>query len=229
VLVTIAVIGVLISILAPSLASVRDTAQQVVCRSNVRQLGIGIDLYAEDYKGVVPASKAADLPSGSIETMTLRFGAAPANLSNHWDGLGQLYILDYLPAPKLYYCPSHKGNNPFARYVDQWGGRDGVIVGNYQYRGHGPVLMTVTTNTNTMPVTTVLASIRPSAAIVSDGLRTQADFNHVIGANVLRSDLSVGWFNDSSGRIFDHLPKDGQPPSPATVDSAWSELDSGAH
>lgn len=225
VLVTIAVIGVLISILAPSLSSVRETAQQVICRSNVRQLGIGIDLYAEDYKGAVPASKAIDFPSGSVETMTLRFGAAPAGYSNHWDGLGNLYSLDYLPAPKLYYCPSHKGNNPFARYADQWAGRDGIIVGNYQYRGHGPVQTAHPVGMAPVPQTTVLASMRPGAALVSDGLRSQSDFNHVVGANVLRSDLSVNWFNDNSGRLFDGLSKDGQPPNPLVIDQAWSELD----
>ena len=51
-LVSIAIIALLTGILLPSLASARATARQSVCTSNLRQLGLSVHTYANDYKGV---------------------------------------------------------------------------------------------------------------------------------------------------------------------------------
>src|SRR6187401_2774510 len=56
VLVTLAVISVLIGLLLPTLSGVRETTRQVVCRSNVRQIGFGIILFADDRAGKLPPS-----------------------------------------------------------------------------------------------------------------------------------------------------------------------------
>jgi prepilin-type N-terminal cleavage/methylation domain-containing protein/prepilin-type processing-associated H-X9-DG protein len=53
-LVVIAIIGVLASMLLPALSSSKARAKQAACLSNLRQLGLGIIMYAEDYKGHVP-------------------------------------------------------------------------------------------------------------------------------------------------------------------------------
>src|SRR3954463_9909436 len=49
-LVVIAIIALLISILLPSLGNARKTAWTVVCQSNLRQLGIAIQMYLSDQK-----------------------------------------------------------------------------------------------------------------------------------------------------------------------------------
>lgn len=49
-LVVIAIIALLISILLPSLASARDAARDVICKSNLRQIGLGIQMYLDDQK-----------------------------------------------------------------------------------------------------------------------------------------------------------------------------------
>ena len=53
-LVVVAIIAVLISILVPSLKAAREQAKQVVCLSNLRQVGMIFSYYAEDNKGDVP-------------------------------------------------------------------------------------------------------------------------------------------------------------------------------
>jgi type II secretory pathway pseudopilin PulG len=210
-----AVIAVLISLLAPSLSSVRETAHQVVCRSNTRQIGIGLNMYAEDNEDRLPPTANLDVQHNAPwETMTLRF------VNSAWDGLGHLYNTEYLPAPKLYYCPSHKGNNPFAEFGDRWAGQPGAIVGNYQFRGRGPAGAPMG-----HPSTRYLGEIKGSAALVSDGMRNQSDFNHVVGTNILRADLSVKWFADTNGRLFGAIPKDGQLPSAAGFEGTWTILD----
>jgi prepilin-type N-terminal cleavage/methylation domain-containing protein len=52
-LVVIAIIALLVSILLPSLASARLTAQDVVCKSNLKQIGLGVQMYMDDQKDPV--------------------------------------------------------------------------------------------------------------------------------------------------------------------------------
>jgi len=219
VLVTMAVVAVLISLLAPSLTSVRETAHQVICRSNVRQIGIGIYQYAEENGERVPT--ATVVVGTPWDTVTLRL---PGGSTDAWDGLGRLYAGGYLPAPKLYYCPSHRGNHRYQQYSPQWGGQSGAIVGNYQYRAGGPMADYPAHNPNA-PSTIFLSKIRGSAALLSDGLRSQSDFNHIIGANVLRADLAVDWYRDQGGTLYEMLTKDDGTPTQSGMLAAWLRLD----
>jgi prepilin-type N-terminal cleavage/methylation domain-containing protein/prepilin-type processing-associated H-X9-DG protein len=54
-LVVVAIISLLVSILLPSLTKAKDLAKQVVCESNLRQIGSGFIFYAEDSGGFLPA------------------------------------------------------------------------------------------------------------------------------------------------------------------------------
>lgn len=53
-LVVIGIIALLISILLPSLAKARSAALRVQCLSNIRQMGLAMQLYANDNKGFYP-------------------------------------------------------------------------------------------------------------------------------------------------------------------------------
>ena len=53
-LVVIGIIALLISILLPSLNRARASAQNVVCLSNLRQVGTGLFLYADGHDGMLP-------------------------------------------------------------------------------------------------------------------------------------------------------------------------------
>lgn len=61
-LVVIAIIAVLVAILLPALRKAREQAISVQCLSNLRQCGIGMQLYANAYRGIVPASGAISNP-----------------------------------------------------------------------------------------------------------------------------------------------------------------------
>ncbi|GJQ28533.1 MAG: hypothetical protein HBSAPP03_04170 [Phycisphaerae bacterium] len=51
-LVVIAVIALLIGILLPSLSKAREAGRAVICRSNIRQVGLAMFTYAGDYKTI---------------------------------------------------------------------------------------------------------------------------------------------------------------------------------
>ena len=53
-LVVIAIIAILAAILFPVFVSARARARQTTCASNMRQLGLGIRMYADDYDGIMP-------------------------------------------------------------------------------------------------------------------------------------------------------------------------------
>jgi type II secretory pathway pseudopilin PulG len=230
VLVTLGVVAILISLLLPSLGRVRETAHQVICRSNVRQIGIGIAMYAEDnVDRLINSVNIA--PDGNTstgrpwDTAALRLTVQPGNIPGRWDGLGRLYDLEYLPAPKLFYCPSHHGRNSYQDFENEWAARSpAAIYGNFQYRGRGPVAFQPSGGGRQ---SIFLSEISPNSAIVADSMRSQADFNHRIGANVLRANNSVDWYSDSGGRFIQLLPREGENPLTSVFEDLWQNLDDG--
>jgi hypothetical protein len=109
----------------------------------------------------------------------------------------------------VFYCPAHAGDYPFARFSNQWSGSMGAIVANYQYRGD------LNLSDDTL-----------QAALVTDSLRTRSDFNHKVGANVLRGDFSVVWFADQNRAIYSSLPESESDEDAAEkINTAWRRLD----
>ncbi|MFA0744041.1 MAG: hypothetical protein LASZOEIN_000829, partial [Candidatus Fervidibacter sp.] len=53
-LVVIAIIAILAAILFPVFSRVRDKARQAVCTSNMKNIGMAFQMYAQDYDGKFP-------------------------------------------------------------------------------------------------------------------------------------------------------------------------------
>lgn len=232
ILVSISVIAVLIGILLPSLGSVNRAARRVVCASNIRQIGLGMRSYADMWQGSLPPSsfvpgwnttRATTYRPG--EMMKLRVASDSQGLwNNSWDGLGRLFSNGDLPAPKLFFCPAHTGEHNFNLYANAFGPDPREIISNYQYRGRAGT-----------DLSRNLDSIIPlESALVSDGMSSKSDFNHITGMNVLRGDQSVVWFPDTDRSFWYSLP-DGGPDSDGgagdeasanrAVEAAWLKLD----
>ena len=63
-LTVIAIIGILAAIIIPVVGKVRSTARTSQSISNLRQIGMGINLYAEDNKGLIPDDNSIENVSG---------------------------------------------------------------------------------------------------------------------------------------------------------------------
>ena len=53
-LVVVSIIALLVSILLPALGKARESARRMICQSTLKQLGLGIELYAADNNGLYP-------------------------------------------------------------------------------------------------------------------------------------------------------------------------------
>ncbi len=59
-LVVIAIIAILAAMLLPALARAREQARRAVCISNLKQIGLAIKMYSQDYNENFPDSPAAE-------------------------------------------------------------------------------------------------------------------------------------------------------------------------
>jgi prepilin-type N-terminal cleavage/methylation domain-containing protein/prepilin-type processing-associated H-X9-DG protein len=74
-LIVIGIIALLISILLPALTRARESANAVVCMSNMRQFGLGIQMYADQNKGELPQKG----PDGSSPAQAFGQNGQPYN------------------------------------------------------------------------------------------------------------------------------------------------------
>jgi prepilin-type N-terminal cleavage/methylation domain-containing protein/prepilin-type processing-associated H-X9-DG protein len=96
-LVVIAIIAILASILFPVFGRARENARRSSCQSNLKQIGLGIMQYTQDYDERFPLSRTNNVSVGGT-----RNGALTDNVP--W----QYTIQPYVKSSQLFKCPSVK-------------------------------------------------------------------------------------------------------------------------
>ncbi len=94
-LVVIAIIGILAAMLLPALAKAKQRALAAQCLSNLRQIGLGMNMYADESKGLFPESGGLILWD-QIDPQTQKHG---------W----MQQIVSFTQNTNVYNCPSIKG------------------------------------------------------------------------------------------------------------------------
>ena len=94
-LVVIAIIAILAAILFPVFARARENARRASCQSNLKQIGLGVEMYKNDYDGWIPPSQTCAVGmTGSNCT------AGTATVS--WPSL----VFPYIKNAQVFVCPS---------------------------------------------------------------------------------------------------------------------------
>ena len=117
-LVVIAIIALLVSILLPSLSKAKDLARSVVCASNLKSIGLGVALYAQEMDDKLPPMVAGPgnsnywnseiMPFVGDNKMLFRCPSIPVTRGN-WVSTGEIifypdYVYWYMTASYGWNC-----------------------------------------------------------------------------------------------------------------------------
>ncbi len=198
-LIVIAIIAILMALLLPALSHAKEMGRRVVCASNLRQIHLGIMLYANDNPyGELPFGSAFDLPYGQYA----------------WD-----LFPEYVPSGGVFFCPSLP--KLVDAYKTEWGPtkwpttppryQNGVPITGYYYWGNYCGLGGSATgykvywkkwapeNTADNPSKPLLEDINIWFTVgsnITSYTKEMLNFNHgykVGGSNVCRLGGSVDW------------------------------------
>jgi prepilin-type N-terminal cleavage/methylation domain-containing protein len=134
-LIVIAIVGILVALVVPSLSQAREQGYKVSCLSNMRQQGIALNAYAMSWKNSIPPNcsriDGVDATYGPYQAIgsgnryamgatvqtTARIDNSLTNDMAWASGLGQLWAGEYIPytldGARLLWCPANKTDNFF--------------------------------------------------------------------------------------------------------------------
>lgn len=185
-LVVITIIMILAGLLLPALRSARERARKITCVANMKQIGLLLCSYANDFDDVAPPFQYNSHHLSHADH---------AYIGSQWDGVGILWQLGYLTGPAILFCAS----NDYTSYEDSKndfvespaGGT--VVMTSYVYRDPSYSYWESTTPATEWSGNHWYAS---DCAILSDAFGSRENHNaHNDGVNLLFGDGHVVWIN----------------------------------
>jgi len=256
-LVVIGIIALLISILLPALNAAKERANRVKCSSNLRQIGQGLLLYANDNKGTYPRTPATtagtytNFSAGLGSTATDPFGPSGPAIN---DVTAAMFLLvrNADINPEVFVCPSSNqekdtlNNKPANQRCNFYGPNnlsysfanpypnDNSIGFGYKLNGNVPADFAIAGDRNDGDGAT--AGAVHSASAASEQKKLNSKNHETDGQNVLFNDghcewSTTSWVGANKDCIYSQANTAGTPPtqvSPNATSKAWPNTDAGA-
>lgn len=224
-LVVIGIIALLIAILVPTLNKAREASQRVTCGSNLRQLGVMFQLYANGFKDYAPLGYIKN--GGALQKNWNYLAYYNRNGIARTTLMGWLVDANLIKDGKAFFCPAEK--------YEQWVYNGTEILpnpwpfdpasGNETKFGYGtrPVVAWETlalpnapkfTDSNDKPSYMAKWSKQKNLAVLTEILVNKhcLDTRHRTGVNVLYGNGAVKWVPKSQfeypGSDFDQITGD---------------------
>ncbi|KKR03599.1 MAG: hypothetical protein UT30_C0025G0011 [Candidatus Uhrbacteria bacterium GW2011_GWF2_39_13] len=188
-LIVIVIIIIMAGLLLPALKKAKDVSKRIVCTNNLKQLGLCLNMYAEDHGGYYPCMYKAD------------------DTYKQWTR--KLWNYDYIKNPNIFFCPS--------LYPYKWGvlSESASISSTYGLRREGytdgyyySYKNINTPSTQWLLADSVYQTLTPlcqsyTIRIIPSGSTGAAHLRHGLSANTLFADNHVeiekkGFFTDDN-------------------------------
>jgi prepilin-type N-terminal cleavage/methylation domain-containing protein len=159
-LVVIGIIAILISILIPTLSRARESAQRTQCLSNLRQMAVLLNMYANVNRQAVPLGCTSGGTAGCAEANNYFLSRSspvpdPDTTGMRWIGLGLFIKAGYIKetgggqnagSAMIFFCPSAAGDlfHGFDAPSNKWPPSKNTVRCSYSSRSS-------TSNTNPTP------------------------------------------------------------------------------
>jgi prepilin-type N-terminal cleavage/methylation domain-containing protein len=128
-LVVMGIIATLVAILLPALGVAREAANRTACLSNLRQIGLAMQMYANANRDYVPLGATGNALQ---ENYGIWLGRNDYGIqTDQWQPFGVLYHANLIQQAQVYYCPSEKlGYFEYDSSLNPWtpGKPDGPFV-----------------------------------------------------------------------------------------------------
>ncbi|BCM89709.1 hypothetical protein IAD21_01556 [Abditibacteriota bacterium] len=203
-LVVIAIIAILAAILFPVFARARENARRASCQSNLKQIGLGVAQYLQDYDALYPyiapgsASITGRAPAGTGDaTADGAFDDTPR--TNRWDsGPVLIKLQPYLKSVQIGFCPSVDKVNPDLSANTNYEA-SAYLFADTSKENQNPTVTGTDVRTG-KPVHESLIQDPSNTMVFQDYKGTNA-LPHLDGFNNLASDGRVKWMKSGNSAI----------------------------